>query len=122
MNSLNLNCPYCGQKLDEIQTDVLSDWGGERLFICLNDECYYFVHSWETMRRQGASFAYRYFFSEATGQDGALLVANHETYRDRVIDWSVIEEPQKERSLTERLDSIESKLDTIIRIIGGTRG
>ena len=63
----SLNCPFCHNALERVSTDPLSDWGGEELLVCFNNDCSYFVHSWSTMAKQGVCLGYRYYFSESAG-------------------------------------------------------
>jgi SAM-dependent methyltransferase len=46
-------CPHCGAKMDPITTPLDSSWGGETHYVCFNDECCYFVNSWQIMGNQG---------------------------------------------------------------------
>lgn len=46
-------CPHCGQDMKPIRTPMESSWGGEVHHICFNDDCCYFVQSWEALGRQG---------------------------------------------------------------------
>ena len=83
----NLNCLYCHSALSLVQTDLLSDWHGEELLCCFNDTCKYTRDSWETMRKQGVPMGYRYFFCSTNGSEGALLIQDKDSYRDRVREW-----------------------------------
>jgi hypothetical protein len=113
----NLNCPHCGNALDQVATNVLSDWGGARLFVCFNEECCYFSNSWTTLERQGGLFGYRYYYSEDTGNEGALLVASKESYTDCILpeeeylkatpDAKDIEREAEYRSLCEAIKHAE---------------
>jgi hypothetical protein len=127
---MNLNCIYCRQGLDAIQTSPISDWQGAQLYVCLNDSCSYYKNSWDTMRKQGHAIGYRYYCDEL-GNDGALLVSTKDSYRDCLIPLKRMitkkqTEPSrktkealksKERSLDDvysKLRSLEKKLDMLV--------
>jgi hypothetical protein len=107
----NLNCPHCGCSLSRVLTDPMSDWQGEELLCCFNDECPYTKNSWRTMQRQGVPMGYRYFFCPANGGEGALLIQNGDSYKDRLQDWEAepleIEDPDsiEFKNLLEAIDS-----------------
>lgn len=46
-------CPHCGADMSAIRTPLDSSWGGEIHHICLNDDCCYFVESWNSLKEQG---------------------------------------------------------------------
>jgi hypothetical protein len=78
-------------------------------------------NSWGTMQAQGAFLGYRYFFSIENGNEGALLISNVDSYRDRIEENIVknrkIEKPivnNKSINIEEHLSIIERKLDQII--------
>lgn len=54
MTSAN-SCPHCGAEMNPIRTPMDSSWGGEVHYICFNDDCCYFVESWDSLERQGIS-------------------------------------------------------------------
>jgi hypothetical protein len=118
---MNLNCPHCGNALDKVITDPLSDWGGVSKWICMNDDCGYFKTSWNVMQVQGVPMGYRYCCDEDSN-GCPILVLNHYTYKDRVVDyeqeWKDQQLPTKDNDkdfdIKERLDKIERKLDQII--------
>ncbi|MFH1117915.1 MAG: methyltransferase domain-containing protein [Pseudomonadota bacterium] len=47
------SCPHCGSEMDPIRTPLDSSWGGEIHHICFNDDCRYFVESWNALENQG---------------------------------------------------------------------
>ncbi len=47
------SCPHCGSEMDPIRTPLDSSWGGEIHHICFNDDCCYFVGSWNALENQG---------------------------------------------------------------------
>ena len=46
-------CPHCGAEMQPIRTPMESSWGGEIHHVCFNDECVYFIKSWDSMEQQG---------------------------------------------------------------------
>lgn len=46
-------CPHCGAQMDPIETPLESSWGGEIHYVCFNDECSYYVKSWQVLENQG---------------------------------------------------------------------
>ncbi|MFH0825357.1 MAG: methyltransferase domain-containing protein [Pseudomonadota bacterium] len=53
-------CPHCGAHMSPIRTPDESSWGGEIHEVCFNDDCCYFVESWNSLGSQGiCSTGYR---------------------------------------------------------------
>ncbi len=46
-------CPHCGLEMDPIRMPDESSWGGEIHYICFNDNCGYYRHSWDALDEQG---------------------------------------------------------------------
>lgn len=125
-DKFNLNCPSCHRSLTPVSTDALSDWAGEVLLVCMNDNCDYFTRSWQTMYKQGVPLGYRYQCRIDGSGEGTLLVADDRGYKDRVLDWDkVYEHPDSEivtevdkktaeEDFIDRLGRIERKLDQLI--------
>ena len=88
----------------------------------MNDNCNYFVESWNVMRLQGVPMGYRYCCDDELNCC-PILVLNSNTYKDRIINYEQewkdqhqhIEKMKEETfDLKKRLDQIERKLDQII--------
>jgi hypothetical protein len=109
----SLNCPHCGNALDPVATNPLSDWGGARLFVCFNEECCYFSDSWSVLEKQGSYFGYRYYYSEDTGNDGALLVSSKESYVDCIISEEEYLKPTPDPKEIERETEYQSLCEAI---------
>ena len=122
-----LNCPYCRSELSPVHTDPLSDWGGCSLWICMNDCCSFFTNSWNILGDQGAGMGYRYYYDEANQNEGSILVASADTYKDRVVDFMVPKcesttlgfsphtEITNELEILNRVRGMEIQLDKVVR-------
>lgn len=66
-------CPHCQKEISVVETSSYSRWRGEYLGVCLNNECPYFIKSWEVMKEQGNHAGYRYY-KDLHGSSGPLAV------------------------------------------------
>lgn len=104
-------CPHCGLELKLVDTPPLSSWGGERIYVCLNDQCEYFLESWKVLFKQtGVSMGYRYFH-DCDKQSGPVMVGSVEAFKDCVITDEDLEresliEEQKAAERRELLNNI----------------
>ncbi|MBM3133660.1 MAG: class I SAM-dependent methyltransferase, partial [Chloroflexi bacterium] len=82
-----LACPYCGHKLSkwEISQTLFTEWPNEFFFVCLNDECPYFVFGWDTMARQNNHCSYRLMYDPLTDCCQPIPVLNHTMLKDGVV-------------------------------------
>lgn len=81
----NYRCPHCAEELKYISTPPLSSWGGERIYVCLNDQCPYFLESWKVLFKQtGLSMGYRYFH-DCDKQSGPVMVGSPDALKDCII-------------------------------------
>jgi SAM-dependent methyltransferase len=67
-------CPHCGRTMQPIETPMDSSWGGEIHEVCFNDECTYFVRSFEFLEAQGIEGAGYRCRCDARGRFGAIPI------------------------------------------------
>ncbi len=78
-------CPHCGAVMDPIRTPLDSSWGGEIHHVCFNNECRYYVHSWETLDQQGIEGTGYRCRVDFRGACGALAVWSEDALRDLIV-------------------------------------
>lgn len=56
-----LRCPYCDKKLEkwDVPDSPFNEWPNEYFYVCMNDECSYYVESWSRIAAIGDFGAYR---------------------------------------------------------------
>ena len=56
-----LCCPYCENNLEKwvVPDSPFNEWPNEFFYVCMNDECSYYVQSWSTIAAIGDIGAYR---------------------------------------------------------------
>jgi len=85
-------CVHCGKKMTKITPPpyTIGDglgWGVKYLWICLNDECPFFVEGWEHMRENyGKNASYRYMCFPDNGESGAICVFSYEGLKAQIIE------------------------------------
>jgi hypothetical protein len=77
-----LKCPHCGSDMDPITTPEASSWGGEVHHVCFNDECSYFVKSWEVLDGQGVDRTGYRCRIDSRGACGPLAVWSADALKD----------------------------------------
>jgi SAM-dependent methyltransferase len=88
-------CPHCGAEMDPIETPLDSSWGGETHYVCFNDECTYFVKSWQAMENQGIEGAGYRCRLDPRGMCGPIAVMSRDDLRMCIIRC----EPKEEGTL-----------------------
>ena len=79
-------CKYCGAELDKVLIPPESDWGVEYFFVCMNDDCSYFVRGWDWMKEQYKVHAsYRYKLDPESNQEGPIPVKSIEDMKSWVV-------------------------------------
>lgn len=83
-----LCCPYCGQRLKKwrVPQTVFTEWPNEFLYVCLNDECPYFICGWDAMAAQGNRCSYRLMYDPLTDNCQPLPVFNTKMLRDGIVE------------------------------------
>jgi len=83
-----LRCPYCDDSLKKwlVTQTPFTEWPGEHQYVCLNDECGYFVGGWETLAEQEVPGSYRFMFEPTIGGCYSIPVLGRNDLRDRVVD------------------------------------
>jgi hypothetical protein len=81
-------CPYCGSELKKwkVPQTVFTEWPNEYFFVCLNDECSYFVQGWEVMASQGIHGSYRLMYDPLADCCQALPVPNKSMLLDQIVE------------------------------------
>lgn len=78
-------CPHCGAEMDPIETPLDSSWGGETHHVCFNDECCYFVNSWQIMENQGMEGAGYRCRVDTRGSCGPIAVISRDDLKMCII-------------------------------------
>jgi len=78
-------CPHCGAEMDPIETPLDSSWGGEIHYVCFNDECLYFVKSWQAMENQGIECAGYRCRIDSRGKCGPVAVLTSEDLKECIV-------------------------------------
>ncbi len=83
-----LRCPYCqsGLRKWEVPQHIWTEWPNDFLYVCMNDDCPYFVRGWDVMERQGASGSYRLMFDPLNGSCEPIPVLTNSMLRDGIIE------------------------------------
>ena len=81
-------CPYCNAELKKwnVPQTVFTEWPNEYFFVCLNDECSYFVQGWEAMANQGVHGSFRLMYDPLNDSCQAIPVANKSMLRNQIIE------------------------------------
>jgi SAM-dependent methyltransferase len=83
----SLSCSYCGSDLQRIplHDDWGDAWGGEELYVCLDDSCPYFAAHWSSNYRNGIpGMSYRFMYDPAQRRCGPLPVSSPRDLKDLV--------------------------------------
>lgn len=89
-------CPHCGASMSPIETPLDSSWGGEIHFVCFNDECAYFVKSWDTLECQGIEDSGYRCRMDPRGCCGPFAVWSRDALKDKIVSDEMLAALQKE--------------------------
>jgi hypothetical protein len=79
-------CPHCRQKMNKMKPPSLSTWSSEFFYVCFNDDCPYFVRSWEhTANTTQAHCSYRHRYDPDSGQSGPLPVWSKDAMKSDIL-------------------------------------
>ena len=79
-------CKYCGCELDKVMMPPETDWGVEYFYVCMNDECEYYVKGWQWMyEKYNVKASYRYKYNPFQSDEGPIPVRSPEDYRGWVV-------------------------------------
>jgi SAM-dependent methyltransferase len=83
-----LECPYCGDGLKklEVPNTPFTEWPSDYLYVCLCDECPYFLFGWDAMADQGSTGSYRLMFEPTIGNCYSIPVTHREELRDQILE------------------------------------
>ena len=84
-------CPHCGVEMNPIRTPLDSSWGGEVHHICFNDDCCYYVGSWDSLESQGISQTGYRCRMDPRGCCGPAPVWSDDALKDQVLREDVAE-------------------------------
>jgi hypothetical protein len=81
-------CPYCNTELKKwkVPQTIFTEWPNEYFYVCLNDECSYFVRGWEAMASQGLHGSHRIMYDPLTDTCQPVPVMNKNMLRDQIIE------------------------------------
>ncbi len=99
-------CPHCGARMDPITSPLDSSWGGEIHYVCFDDDCSYFIDSWNLLDSQGVENAGYRCRLDARGQCGPMPVWSKDALKDQIIG-----EPPEEKGTTGIYDSSDFQRD-----------
>lgn len=83
-----LRCPHCGERLMKwaVPQTVFTEWPNDFFYVCMNDECPYFVRGWDAMAAQGNPCSYRLRYDPLTDSCDPIPVFSTQTLKDGIID------------------------------------
>jgi len=81
-------CPYCGERLKKwmVPESVENPWPNEFMYVCLNDECPYFLRGWSVMESLGNRCSYRLMYDPLTDNCQPLPVPNSRVIKDCIVE------------------------------------
>lgn len=85
--------------MDPIRTPLDSSWGGEIHHVCFNDECVYFVKSWDALDQQGIEETGYRCRRDTRGACGPLAVWSTDALKDLVIGDDDLKPPEEKGTL-----------------------
>jgi hypothetical protein len=79
--------------MSKVETPLDSSWESDFLWVCLNDDCTYYVEGWAwMMEKYQVHASYRHRIDPTTGQAGPLPVRSPEHLKSHVVDDTVAED------------------------------
>ena len=84
-------CPHCGSEMSPIRMPLDSSWGGEIHHICFDDNCSYFIRSWDSLEGQGIEKTGYRCRKDPRGCCGPAPVWSKEALRDMILHDDVDE-------------------------------
>ncbi len=83
-----LCCPHCGERLKKwsVPQTVFTQWPNEFFYVCMSNECPYFVRGWDAMAAQGNHGSYRLRYDPLTDSCDPIPVFNAKTLRDGIVE------------------------------------
>jgi hypothetical protein len=81
-------CPHCNTELKkwEVPQTLFTPWPNEYFYVCMNDDCSYFIKGWETMENQGVHGSYRLMYDPLTNSCQPVPVMSKKTLRDQIVE------------------------------------
>ena len=87
INNKKIVCPYCNQEMKKWRVPQGSTWHNNFLYVCLNDNCPYFVEGWDYMwETQKVHASYRCRFDPDSGKYAPLPVWSPEALKNNIIE------------------------------------
>lgn len=96
-------CPHCGEAMAPIRTPIESSWGGEIHYICFNDQCCYFVASWDSLTSQGIERTGYRCRMDPRGCCGPAPVWSEDALKDLIVTEDVEEQGASQHFSPEEL-------------------
>jgi len=83
-----LCCPYCGEPLKKwaVPQTVFTRWPNEYMYVCFNDECWYYVEGWSVMAAQGNPCSYRLMYDPLEDCCQPVAVFSRDHMKDGIIE------------------------------------
>lgn len=85
-------CPHCGMPMKKCRTPQSPfasgiTWTSEFLYVCLNDECPYFVDGWNWMwNNYHQNVSYRHMLDPDSGIRSPIAVSSYASLKDMIIE------------------------------------
>lgn len=80
------SCKYCGKELSKVLMPKESDWGVDYFFICMDDDCPYYVRGWDWMKEQyQVKASYRYKYDPWQDHSGPIPIKDPSDMKDWII-------------------------------------
>ena len=83
-----LRCPYCDTDLNRLPVPVtpFTEWPSEFVYVCMNDQCSYFLMGWSTMAARGGAGSYRFMYEPTIGNCYSIPVYGRVELKQDVVD------------------------------------
>jgi hypothetical protein len=81
-------CPHCNSELKKwkVPQTIFTEWPNEYFYVCLNDDCSYFIRGWEAMANLGRHGSCRVMYDPLTGTCQPIPVTNKKMLRDQIVE------------------------------------
>lgn len=113
MPSVQNACPHCGAQMSPVPTPLDTSWGGEVHHICFNDDCCYFIRSWDSLNDQGIEKTGYRCRMDPRGCCGPAPVWSKEALKDLILPPDVSEASSLYHFRAEDLARADDTPDTL---------
>ncbi len=79
-------CKYCGKEMTKVLMPPESDWGVDYFWVCMEDDCKYFVEGWDWMKTKfKVKASYRYKINPYNGEGAPIPVKDPSDMKDWIV-------------------------------------